>query len=277
MLFAEALMRFHEVALMDISLSDPVTLAVGAAIIIVVMILAALAVYMYARSHPRDQTVRKAADEVKDAADLAEKAATRAKDAAEQAVQAATDAVQAANSWELSDEALKQSNKTMNQAIFALGRGALNQRLQEQDAANERIVKARQEVRDDARKVIAKAEDAIRLAKAAEKHAADAETHARTAKTKAKGRAIEAADKAEQAAHSAKDAATQARLSAEATKVHAEAVLQALPTNDAVKIEDEAASANTSGVHTIKNLDEVEEAAQKARGNAEDVLREDGK
>jgi hypothetical protein len=277
MLFVEALMRFHDGALMDISLSDPVTLAVGAAIIIVAMILGAVAVYMYSRSHPRDQTVKKAADEVKEAADLAEKAATRAKEAAEQAVQAATEAVQAANSWELSDEALKQSNKAMNQAIFRLGRGAINQRLQEQDAANERIVKARQEVRDDARKVKAKAEEAIRLAKDAEKHAADAETHARTAKTKAKGRAVEAADRAEQAAHSAKDAATEARLSAEATRDHADAVLLALPTNDAVKIEDEATSANTSGVHTIKNLDKVEEAAQQARGNADDVLREDGR
>jgi hypothetical protein len=47
--------------------------------------------------------------------------------------------------------------------------------------------------------------------------------------------------------------------------------------NDAVKVEDEATGASTSGVHTVKNLDKVEEAAQKARGNADDVLREDGR
>jgi hypothetical protein len=192
--------------------------------------------------------VRKAADEVKEAADLAEKAAARAQEAAEQAVQAA-------NSWELWDEALKHSNKTMNQAIYALGRGALNQRLQEQDAANQRIVKARQAICDDARKVKAKAEEAIRLAKDAEKHAGDAETHAQTAKTRVKGRAVEAVDRAVQAARSAKDAAKEAKLSAEATRDHAEAVLQTLPTNDAVKIEDEATGASTSGVHTIANLD----------------------
>jgi hypothetical protein len=279
MSFADELLRSSDAVATGINLSDPVTLAVGLLIIFVVVMLGVVTISLSYRSRQQHTSARRnagevkeAAGEVKEAADLAEKAAARAKEVAEQAVRAATEAVQAANTWEISGEALEQSKSAMHRALLLLDPSAGAELLKEQDTEKRRAIQAQQNVREDARTVKTKAEEAMRLADDAVGHASMAQKHAETAKAKAQGKAVVAAEKAIEAARNAKDAATKARLSAEATRDHADAVLQA---KDPVTGEVEAADANSSGVMTVRNLEQAGDEAKKAQESADEVVQDD--